>query len=89
MSRYTGPSWKKSRRLGFSLSETMSKYFKIEVLGKGNSNNVTTNVMMVIDKASINTIPSLSFQDSEVLKMPLVFNILQSSNTDSVKVLYY
>ena len=22
MSRYTGPSWKKSRRLGFSLTET-------------------------------------------------------------------
>jgi hypothetical protein len=61
-------------------------YIKMELLGKGNINNVSKSFMVIIPKAQINSAPQMSFDNESIINIVLNCTVI---NTEKIEIHYY
>lgn len=71
--------------ISYSLEEVKTPYFKIEVLGENNTNNITRKSLIVIPKASIDISTLLEFKQETLAAVELKFSIVDGQAT----IVYY
>lgn len=59
-----------------SLRERFLPYFEIELVGKGNTNKLTSTAHLIVPAAKIDNTPNLIFVDDGQLSIQLTFNII-------------
>lgn len=70
----------------YSFENVPLPYFMIELVGAGNINNASTNFLLRVPKASINSAPQLNFDNESIVNLILTVNII---NSEELELHYY